>query len=177
MTSLTPDIVQVRDADQIQKARALLTEYLNWVMTVGREDVSLTVTDPHEIPTFSNMDAELANLPGVFGPDQGGALLLATLDGEAVGCVTFQRKDSTTCELKRMYVRPVTRGQGIGRQLVQTLIAQARAQVYQKMILDSHKRLTAAHALYEQMGFIRLTIPEHFPDFVKPHIVYMELAL
>ncbi|MCC6615671.1 MAG: GNAT family N-acetyltransferase [Anaerolineae bacterium] len=171
------EIIHVRDADQAQIVQGLLREYFAWAFLVGRDELEAGSNDVREVPAFSNIDAELDDLAGVFSRERGSMLLLAAIAGEGVGCVAFQRKDAVTCELKRMYVRPAARGQGIGRELVQALIAEARSQGYRRIILDSHKSMTSAHALYEATGFIRQPIPAHFPDFVKPHIVYMELEL
>lgn len=74
---------------------------------------------------FQGFEAELATLPGAYAPPAG-ALLLAQLDGIAVGCVACRPAEGGSCELKRLYVRPAARGAGVGRQLVTTLIAIAR---------------------------------------------------
>ena len=52
----------------------------------------------------------------------GGALLLAERDGATVGCVGLRPLGEGRCELKRMYVRPVHRGLGIGRSLAAAII-------------------------------------------------------
>jgi putative acetyltransferase len=171
------EIAQVRDEDQVQVIRGILREYLEWQSTIAHEEFEKYVDDMREIPTFSDIDEELANIPGVFAPEHGGALLLATNQSVGVGCIAMLQKDKMNCELKRMYVKPSARGQGIGRKLVSVLIEQARSQNYQLMFLDSLKIMTTAHYLYHQAGFKTTPIPYEVPDFLKPHVVYMEMDI
>ena len=96
---------------------------------------------------FQGFAAELAGLPGAYGPPQG-SLLLATDDQQAAGCVALRRLTNESCEMKRMYVRPAFRGQGLGRQLAEQIIADARRIGYSQMLLDTLPQLGAATRLY-----------------------------
>ncbi|OYQ24046.1 hypothetical protein CHU93_16610 [Sandarakinorhabdus cyanobacteriorum] len=83
------------------------------------------------------------------------------------------------CEMKRVYVREAARGRGLGRQLVDRLIADARSFGYQQMFLDTAPTLTAAIALYETLGFARIpAYPEvEVPAIMHPHWIFMSKAL
>ena len=48
------------------------------------------------------------------------------------------------------------RGQGVGEALVQECLARARAVGRRRMVLSTGLRMTAAHRLYERLGFTRL---------------------
>ena len=82
-----------------------------------------------------------------------GAFVVAYLDDRAVGCGAIRRLDGATAELKRMYVDPSLRGQGIGRALVDALEREARQLRVTRIVLETGTRLTPAIKLYESMGY------------------------
>jgi len=102
---------------------------------------------------FQSFDDELKNLPGAYGPPQG-RLLLARYAGHAAGCIALRPLQDGICEMKRLYVRPVDRGHGLGRILVERLIAEARSHGYERMRLDTiESAMKDAIALYRRVGF------------------------
>jgi len=101
---------------------------------------------------FQDFGRELAGLPGDYAaPD--GCLLLAVGGGEPAGCVALRRVDATTCEMKRMYVRPACRGSGLGRALGLAVMDEGRRREYTAMRLDTLPTMHAAIALYRSIGF------------------------
>jgi putative acetyltransferase len=82
-----------------------------------------------------------------------GTFLIAYRDGLAVGCGALRLLDADTAELKRMYVCPEARGQGIGRRLLGALEAEARAFGVRRLVLETGIRQAAAMALYRATGF------------------------
>jgi putative acetyltransferase len=78
-------------------------------------------------------------------------------------------------ELKRMYVRPRFRGQGLGRTLVDHLIGVVRAHGIDVVRLETGIHQTEAIALYERCGFRR--IPPFGDYFESPVSVCYEKRL
>lgn len=99
--------------------------------------------------------------------------------GEALGMGGVRRLREGVCEMKRVYVRDAAKGQGLGRQLVERLMADARGFGYRTMFLDTSPTLTTARALYEKLGFTAIpAYPEvEVPDIMHPHWVFMRKAL
>jgi len=122
---------------------------------------------------FQDFDRELGSLPGDYAPPAG-ALLLAVDEGEASGCVALRRIDASTCEMKRLYVRPAHRGRGIGRMLAERVIDIARGMGYRSMKLDTVPGMEAANALYRSLGFVD-TKPYRFNPL--DGCLYLELRL
>ena len=98
--------------------------------------------------SFQDFDHELASLPYEYDP-----ILVARSDGEAAGCVALRKIDDTTCEMKRLYVRPSFRGRDIGRSLAVAIIAEAKQKGFVRMRLDTLPAMQSAMSLYESLGF------------------------
>jgi GNAT superfamily N-acetyltransferase len=82
-----------------------------------------------------------------------GTFLVIYREETPVGCGALRLLDPETAELKRMYVAPEVRGQGLGRQLVAALEAEARALGVRRLVLETGVRQVAAVALYRATGF------------------------
>ena len=102
---------------------------------------------------FQCFGQEVGGLPGDYGaPD--GAAFLAVQNRTAIGVVAVRPLEPKICELKRLYVAPEGRGQGLGRDLSGRAIAWARAAGYDAMRLDTHDSMAAAITLYRNLGFV-----------------------
>ncbi|HEX9295232.1 MAG TPA: GNAT family N-acetyltransferase [Polyangiaceae bacterium] len=102
--------------------------------------------------SFQDFEKELASLPGDYARPQG-RLWLAMMGGEAAGCVGLRLFDQESCEMKRLYVRPIHRGRGIGKHLASTAIETAKNLGYRRMYLDTLASMSGAIALYRALGF------------------------
>ncbi len=103
---------------------------------------------------FQNFHTELATLPGVYAPPNGELLIARDADGSPLGCVALRpMQQDGCCEMKRLYVCPNGRGRGLGRRLAVAIVDAATRLNYCEIKLDSLPSMTAALALYEQLGF------------------------
>jgi putative acetyltransferase len=134
-------LIEASFPEQIAQARELFLEY------GASLDFSLC---------FQSFDEELKSLPGAYGPPSG-RLLLAQCESHAAGCIALRKLDTGICEMKRLYVRPADRGRGLGRILVEALIAEARIIGYERMRLDTvESAMQDAVALYRRLGFRKI---------------------
>lgn len=122
---------------------------LEAVVDIFREYVNSPTVDLG----FQDYEQEFAALPGAYAPPDG-CLLLAWQSDAVLGCAALRRVDAHTAEMKRVYLRPAARGTGLGRQLVQAVLTEARRLGYQRVCLDVLPEFTAAQALYRSLGFV-----------------------
>jgi len=108
--------------------------------------------------SFQSFEDELNILPKMYGQPTG-ALLLAKSNGEYIGAVGLRQiENETTCEVKRMYIRPGYQGKGIGKMLMETLLEEAKMMHYQTVKLDTlGPKMPAAVGLYQSFGFKETT--------------------
>jgi putative acetyltransferase len=156
--SLT-EIIWAHSADYIERARELFREYEAWL------EVDLC---------FQSFEKELAELPGKYAPPDG-RLLLAMYNGQLAGCAALRKINEGICEIKRLFLRPQFRGKGLGRQLAETIIREAKQIGYERMRLDTlPPKMDDAIALYRSLGFKEIG---PYYDNPVPGAKFMELDL
>jgi GNAT superfamily N-acetyltransferase len=167
-------MADVRDAllpHDLDAVRSLWLDYLTW----GNDE--LEARHGFRLPVQEAVEHDIATI-GKFQPPDG-RLLLGYDDNVAVGTACMRRIALDTCEIKRMWVDPSSRRGGLGRAMLDRLLATARAAGYQRVLLDSPDFMTAAHGLYRSSGFTDVAAyPEsEIPDEYKTHWVFMEKSL
>ncbi len=89
-------------------------------------------------------------------PEQTYDAIWLVVDGDSVeGSAAVRLIAGGRAELKRMYLAPGRRGQGLGRRLLAQAVAWAREQRVEALLLDTAAQMTAAQRLYEAAGFRR----------------------
>ena len=123
------------------------------------------------------LENNLANLNQFTAPY--GGLFIAQIEGKTIGCAGFRQNSQEIAEVKRMYVKPEYRRQGIGRALLQTVINQTRNIGYKKLRLDTACFAKQAQALYHSFGFQKIPpyLESDIPEYLHPKWVFMELQL
>ena len=112
--------------------------------------------------------------PRVFGPPDG-VFLVGRVDGVPVACGGIGRYDETTAEVRRMYVVPRARGQGLSRRLLSALEAEALTLGYSFVRLEIGNLQTEAVALYASAGYG--PIPRYGPFIDDPRSLCFEKRL
>ncbi len=109
--------------------------------------------------------------------DRGGKIFFAAHGEELVGCCALLALGPGEFEVAKMTVRESFRGAGIGRQLLQKVIAEARALGAQRLYLETNRTLANAIRLYESAGFRHIPPERVVPSPYARADVYMELYL
>ena len=152
--------MEIRDGkDYIEEVKGLIIEYLK---RLGR-DLS-----------FQNVDEELSDPAKKYTAPEGELLVAVNDNDEVIGMVAYHRHNDERCEMKRLYVKPETRGQHVGDVLVSEIVSHARDAGYKEMVLDTIVPLKAAISLYKKNGF-----EECEPYYNNPmdDVIYMKKEL
>lgn len=153
------EIIQAETEQQIAEAKVIFREYETWL------GMSLC---------FQGFEEELAGLPGKYAPPNG-RLYLAYSGDEVIGCIAMREIETGICEMKRLYLREAARGKGIGNQLIELVIGDAKSMGYEKMRLDTYPpKMGKAVDLYRSHGFYE--IPRYYDNPGKD-VLFMEKTL
>lgn len=148
-TVMLQDQVEIRDADPDDAAAlACIAAYYKLLLT------------------FPFLTADMLPLPLPDAPKYRpphGAFLVAWSDDLPIGCVSLRPLEPGIAEVKRLWVDPVARGQGLARRLMRAIEFRARDMGFNQLKLDSNTVLTAAVALYKADGWIEATPYTGFP--------------
>jgi len=106
-----------------------------------------------------------------------GTIFVAELSGRVVGCGMTHEIAPGVCEIKRVFVEDAARGHGAAKTLCLAAMAQARADGFTTMMLDTMVRLPEAIALYETLGFRPGAPFYEVPEMLKGMILFFETPL
>ena len=142
-------VIHVRSEEDAADVRILVGEYIEWLKQRYPDDRDTVET----YFKAQGLDTQLRDLLAIFRPPKADCLL-ARLNGDAAGVVMLKSHSEESCEMNRMFVRPSSRGHGIGKALVAELLDTARKLGYRRMLLAAGPQHHEATALYRNFGFI-----------------------
>ncbi|HEX3129111.1 MAG TPA: GNAT family N-acetyltransferase [Thermoanaerobaculia bacterium] len=137
-----------------------------WLIQALNAELSATYPEPGA--THFRLDPEETK-------EGRGTFLVARVDGVPMACGAIRKNDDETVEIKRMYVAPEARGQGLSRRVLSALEAEAARLNVKRIVLETEPRQHAAIALYERSGFQRIPA---FGEYIgSPMSICMEKRL
>jgi predicted N-acetyltransferase YhbS len=166
---ISANIAEMTTPEDIGIVEDLLRRYVQWL--------------------FDSFPDESDDLRSYFSPDRiehalkevstkfmstEGLALIARIGGQPVGCVLAYPLEPTIVEMKRLFVLPSARGNGVGGALIEMLGAKMVARGYGTIRLDTAVFLTDAISLYRRMGFIEIPPYAAIPSGAAPTTLFME---
>ena len=104
----------------------------------------------------------MAAVPSEYATPQG-CLLVVEVDGAPMGGVGLRPLETGVPEIKRLYVRPGTRGIGFGRLLVAEIVARGRSIGYRMLRLDTIR--VGVERVYQHFGFVE--VPPYYDSAIE----------
>lgn len=151
--------------DNSKEIKELFLEYTNMLVENDK--------DFEKYLEVQNYDSELEHLADKYGLPFG-ILYIVKVDNQVAGCIGLRKIDNENCEMKRLYIRPVFRGQNIAKKLVEMVIDDAKRIGYKNMLLDTLPFLKGAIHLYKKFGFYEIQAYNNSPMNTT---IYMRLDL
>jgi GNAT superfamily N-acetyltransferase len=139
---VTIRLFEERDAAQV---RALF-------ITINRLLSPPDLRDAFEAYIERALVEEMDRIPAYYGERDGG-FWVAVKDDKVVGTFGLERASKDAMELRRMYVDPSARRQGIARQMLQFAEGEARHRSVKRLELSTAEIQHAAIALYKSAGY------------------------
>ncbi|MGB5864472.1 MAG: GNAT family N-acetyltransferase [Sulfitobacter sp.] len=159
-------------AADLDAVRALCWDYRAYLMDLSDVDAEIMRTFYPE-PVYARI---MHTLPQMHARPHG--IILLAKDGDTqLGCTMTHRIDAQTAEIKRLFVAPDGRGMGVARKLMHALMSQARADGFQRVVLDTSVNLQAARRLYTSLGMTECAAYQDLPAHVLPHLIFFEAHL
>jgi putative acetyltransferase len=121
-------------------------------------------------------DREVLGDPVKYILNPGGEIIFATIGDETVGCCALAPEGPGHYEVAKMAVTEAYQGRGIGRKILERVIAEARAKGAIHLYLETNSKLSATY-LYESIGFRHIPIERRKPSLYSRADVFMEMML
>lgn len=152
--------------DRIEDIRSLFSEYTDMLVSINPEF--------HLYLEIQHYDDEKENPSLKYALPEGRLYLDVSDDGIARGCIALRKLSDGKGEVKRLYVRPEYRGNGIATALVERIIEDARNIGYKELYLDTLPALESAVRLYKSFGFEETG---QYNDSPVDKTIFMKLSL
>ncbi len=109
----------------------------------------VSATYDHKIDGHGNFKPEDVLVPG-------SGFVVGRVGGAAVACGGYRPLEPGIAEIKRMFVDRAHRGRGYSKAMLSALEEMVRESGYATVRLETRHLQTAAIALYEGMGYVRI---------------------
>jgi ribosomal protein S18 acetylase RimI-like enzyme len=119
-----------------------------------------------ELQKSYNKHNKIATLDGV---------VVAFVDDKAVGCGAIRKVDERSTEVKRMFVLPTYRKQGIAKMVLKELEVLSFEQGFEKTVLETGSKQFEAIAFYQKNGYKQIPNYGQYKD--NPNSLCYEKSL
>jgi len=152
----------------------LNVEFITWIADQLRENYQLDSVSKigQTIPEY--VDAHLEDLTSLKPPE--GIIYLLVDGGDVAGMGAIRKLSDEIGEVKRMYIRPLYRGRGYGKQMLNKLLEVGREFGCSSFLLETSKFMTVAQHIYKSAGFVEREeyLESETPKIFRSYQIFME---
>jgi GNAT superfamily N-acetyltransferase len=148
---------QLKTLEEIEVCDQLFRDYMRWLIEELYATHQLQITPAQEESLHDDFRNEWPTML-----NGNGGIYLATLDGLPSGVCTLKPVSDEEVELKRFYVVPSARGNGMGRLLLEQALDAAKQFGYKRVRLETFAFMKSAVKMYKYYGFEEVPAFEGF---------------
>ena len=171
---MTAVVRNLTTPDQLHSLRPILMDYSRLITDILQSKHAIQFA-PDDL--LAGMYDDLS----VFLPPTGRSFMAVDESGAVLGTAFLKSLPASRVELKRLYVRDIARGQGVGRLLLDHAMTTARDMGATSMCLDTLSALKPAIAMYRSAGFQTIAPYSESQivavEAVLPHATFMAATL
>ncbi len=126
---------------------------------------------------LEDKDRAVLGDPAKYIMNPGGEIIFATIGEEIVGCCALAPTGPGEYEVAKMAVTEGHQGRGVGRKILEAVIAEAKRIGARRLYLETNSKLPSATHLYESVGFRHVPPHRIKPSLYSRADVFMEMFL
>lgn len=112
---------------------------------------------------YSIEDPEVDKMYEAYNQDRAAMYVVVDdISQEVLGCGGYAPLTGAgveVCELRKMYFLPASRGKGMGRKMLETILKATKREAYTHCYLETLDRMQKANQLYQKAGFMPILEP------------------
>lgn len=93
-------------------------------------------------------------------------ILVAVCNGEVIGTMAYKKINEETAEIKRVYIYPEHRGNGIAKKMLDAILDMIKANKYKKVIIETWENFISGRRFYEKNNFVLENVQGEVYNFV-----------
>lgn len=93
-------------------------------------------------------------------------ILVAVIDNKIIGTIAYKKIDNEIAELKRVYLYPNYRGQGIATKLYNEILNIIKQNKHKKILVETWEQFESGRKFYEKNNFILQNIQGEVYNYI-----------
>lgn len=93
-------------------------------------------------------------------------ILVAIFENKVIGTMAYKKLDNEIVELKRVYIYPNHRGQGISKKLYNAILDIIKENKYKKILVETWEQFKSGRKFYEKNNFVLQNIQGKVHNYI-----------